>query len=88
MNVEVARAFEKDVEAVADSSIAVRLSEIIAEIELCNTIRDIPNVKKMAGVGPYYRIRVGNYRIGISLDAGTVRLIRFLHRKEIYRYFP
>ncbi len=88
MNVEVARAFEKDVDAIADSSIAVRLSEIIAEIELCNTIRDIPNLKRMVGVGAYYRLRVGNYRIGVSVEGGTVRLMRFLHRKDIYRYFP
>lgn len=36
----------------------------------------------------YYRIRVGDYRLGLALEGDTVILVRFLHRKEIYRYFP
>jgi mRNA interferase RelE/StbE len=35
-----------------------------------------------------YRIRVGDYRIGIYYDSDEVQLMRFLHRKEIYRKFP
>ncbi|MFN7201715.1 MAG: type II toxin-antitoxin system RelE family toxin [Aphanizomenon sp.] len=33
-------------------------------------------------------MRVGNYRIGISVNNDLVTLVRILHRKEIYRYFP
>jgi len=40
------------------------------------------------GFPGYFRIRVGDYRLGFSFHNDTVTLIRFLHRKEIYRYFP
>ncbi len=38
--------------------------------------------------GNYYRIRVGNYRIGLVLDEAEISFVRVLHRKEMYRYFP
>ena len=39
---------------------------------------------------PYrYRIRIGDYRIGIEVSAGEeVEMMRVLHRREFYRYFP
>lgn len=37
---------------------------------------------------PFYRIRVGDYRIGFMLDNDILVFMRVLHRKDIYRYFP
>ena len=42
----------------------------------------------MSGKGNYYRIRVGNYRLGIKLSEQTIILLRFMNRKDIYKYFP
>jgi mRNA interferase RelE/StbE len=36
----------------------------------------------------YYRIRLGDYRVGLKIENNTVCFVRFLHRKDIYRYFP
>ncbi len=36
----------------------------------------------------FYRIQVGAYRLGFVLEENTIVLVRFLHRKEIYRFFP
>jgi len=36
----------------------------------------------------YYRIKIGDYRIGMTVEGNLVTLVRFLHRKDIYRYFP
>lgn len=38
----------------------------------------------------FYKIRVGNFRIGIWIDQKSqqVEFRRVLHRKDIYRYFP
>ena len=38
--------------------------------------------------GRSYRIKVGAYRLGIALDGDTVVLVRFMHRRDIYRNFP
>lgn len=42
----------------------------------------------MQGYKEYYRIALGSYRVGIRIVNNAVTFIRFLHRKDIYRYFP
>ncbi|MBN1768316.1 MAG: type II toxin-antitoxin system RelE/ParE family toxin [Prolixibacteraceae bacterium] len=45
--------------------------------------------KKLQGYKNYYRVRIGNYRLGFELIDGTIVLIILVaHRKEIYRKFP
>ena len=57
-------------------------------------IKDDPylggRVEKMVGYREYYKIRFGNYRVGLRIDR-HLRVIEFrrvLHRKDIYRKFP
>lgn len=42
----------------------------------------------MKAKGSYYRIRIGNYRLGLKQEQDTLTLLRFMHRKDIYTYFP
>jgi mRNA interferase RelE/StbE len=44
----------------------------------------------MKGYPNKYKIRVGDYRIGITVEKKNKTLIcqRIAHRKEIYRVFP
>jgi mRNA interferase RelE/StbE len=54
-----------------------------------DTLKDFPNIKAMVGYPGYYRFRFGDYRIGfIITDDVVVILMRILHRREFYRYFP
>ena len=71
-----------------DKTLQNRLQEIIEVVEATDSLHDVRNVKKMSGGGPYYRIRMGDYRIGISIQGNVVTFVRFVHRKDIYRYFP
>ena len=71
-----------------DRILLSRLLEIILEIESAESPTSIRNLKRLKTDGPYYRIRVGNHRIGLIVEAETVTFVRVLHRKEIYRYFP
>ncbi|MBW8050325.1 MAG: type II toxin-antitoxin system RelE/ParE family toxin [Cytophagales bacterium] len=47
-------------------------------------------LEKMSGYPGKYKIRIGNYRMGISLDKKNHLIIveRVAHRKDIYRIFP
>ncbi len=65
-----------------------RLSELLILADSINRLVDIPNCRKMRGYKNYYRIRMGDYRIGLELDNDTVVFKRYLHRKDIYKYFP
>jgi mRNA interferase RelE/StbE len=66
-----------------------RLRDLLSTIENADAIQKIPHAKKIEGYRSYYRIKVGDYRLGMEAVSKTeVVLLRFLHRKDIYRYFP
>jgi mRNA interferase RelE/StbE len=46
--------------------------------------------QKLRGYEDYYRIRIGDYRIGLRLDyeRRVVEFRRVLHRSRVYRKFP
>ncbi len=44
--------------------------------------------KPVAFIQNYYKIRVGDYRIGIKFEHETLTFERILHRKDIYKVFP
>jgi mRNA interferase RelE/StbE len=80
--------FVKDLRSVKVKSVLLRVKEIMEKVERADRLEDIPNLKKLVGSGAYYRIRIGDYRIGLAVEVDTVIFVRILHRKDIYRYFP
>jgi len=71
-----------------DRPLLFRVQEVILEIEAAEALSNVQQAKRLKGEGPYYRIRVGDYRLGVLLEGEVVTFVRVLHRKEIYRYFP
>ncbi len=51
-------------------------------------LAEINNLKKMQGYDSFYRIRLGEYRLGIEVFESEIIFVRFLHRKDIYKFFP
>jgi mRNA interferase RelE/StbE len=88
MNVEFRKSFEKDLRKIRDPELLQRIQSAIEEIETIDDSINLTNIKKLKAEGDYYRIRIGDYRIGLSIDEDTIFFVRVLHRKEIYRYFP
>jgi len=89
MKTAFTRSFAKDLKRHAkDKNLLSRIQEIILEVETAASITTISNLKKLKAEGPYFRIRSGDYRLGLIIDGDTVTFVRTLHRSEIYRYFP
>lgn len=87
MRLEIKKQFLKDIENVP-KNIKIEIVSIIELIETSPSLQELPNLKKLKGHSNYYRIRIGQYRMGIALVDDAVVLSRFLHRKEVYRFFP
>jgi mRNA interferase RelE/StbE len=85
---EFRESFVKDLKGVKDKSLLKRAREMIEAVEKADSLADISNLKKLKGGGNYFRLRVGDYRVGISLENDTIIFVRFLNRKDIYKYFP
>ena len=89
MNLEFDKSFSKSLEKIKEKSIQKKLIKIIDLVENSNSISELPNTKKMVGYVSYYRIKLGNYRIGLEkMDESTIRFIIICHRKDIYNKFP
>jgi mRNA interferase RelE/StbE len=88
VKVEFRESFAKDLKGVKDKGLLKRVKELIEAVERADSLVDTPNLKKLKGSGNYFRLRIGDYRIGIALDDGTVVFVRLLNRKDIYKYFP
>jgi mRNA interferase RelE/StbE len=82
--------FKKDFQAL-ESETAQRVKVFCLEIiPAAKFQRDLfeYGAKKLVGTKEYYRMRIGDYRVGFKIDGSTVVFMRVLHRKEIYKYFP
>ena len=55
---------------------------------LSPTLETLGIAEKMTGYEDFYKIRFGDYRIGLNKTSTHIELIRVLHRKEIYKLFP
>ena len=90
MQTDFKNSFLKDIRAIKDKATLNRLEEFINAVEIADSLAQIPNLKKLKGKKNklHYRSRIGNYRVGLVIKQDIIAFVRFLHRKEIYRYFP
>lgn len=88
MKVEFRESFAKDLKGVKDQALLKRAKELIEAVEQADSLADVPNLKKLKGGGNYFRLRVGDYRVGIALKDNAVVFVRFLNRKDVYKHFP
>lgn len=89
MIVQFDKSFGKSLDKIKDPTILSRIELAIIKAEKASTLEAIPNIKKLTGFSDYFRIKIGDYRLGFErLDEQTIRIIIISHRKDIYRKFP
>jgi len=89
MIVEFDKSFLRSLSKIRDQRLFKRIERKILVFENATSIDEIPNVKKLTGYKYYYRVRVGEYRIGFEqINRETIRLIIAANRKDIYWKFP
>jgi mRNA interferase RelE/StbE len=88
MEIDFKESFERDIQSIHDRKLLQKLKNNIEVVEQVKNISEITGIKKIRTGDAYYRIRIGDYRIGIKLENNIIIFVRFLHGKDIYRYFP
>ena len=88
MNVKFEASFARDLKRIKDRRLLRRVQKAIEKIKAAPGLDEIRDLKKMQGYDTFYRVRLGDYRIGMEVVAGEVIFVRILHRKDIYRHFP
>lgn len=89
MIVDFDQSFLKSIKKIKDKKALQKVREIIITLEESDHLNEIKNLKKLKGFQHYYRIRIGDYRLGLEeIEANKVCLIILAHRKDIYKKFP
>jgi mRNA interferase RelE/StbE len=88
MRIEYLTKFNKDLDGVKLPFVKKSILKIIAQVESARSLADIPHCKKLSGYKSAYRIRTGDYRIGIFVEGDLVQFARVVNRKDIYKVFP
>ncbi|MEM1308299.1 MAG: type II toxin-antitoxin system RelE/ParE family toxin [Cyanobacteria bacterium P01_H01_bin.153] len=88
MKVEFRKTFEKDLRQLRDRAVLNKIKAAVESVESAKALESVTNLKKLKGEDGYFRIRLGDYRIGLYLEGETILFVRILHRREFYRYFP
>lgn len=88
MKTSFARTFSRDLRRIRDKAVLNRVRPIIEYYDRVESLSEARQLKKLKGEDNYYRIRVGDFRIGVIIEDDEITFVRFLHRKDLYRYFP
>jgi len=87
--IEYTKRFLKELSALP-KEIQAQAEDIVFEKLLTTNPFPLGYLERMRGYPNKYKIRLGNYRIGITIDKKNNMIIcqRIAHRKDIYRIFP
>ncbi len=88
MKTEFKASFLKCIHKIADNNLKEKIIECIKNVELSDNIKQINDLKKLKGHKSFYRIKLGDYRIGVKIDSEVVVFVTVAHRKDIYKLFP
>lgn len=88
MKVNFNRKFAQDLRGINNQKLKDNIKSLIVELEEKDSLDQIANVIKLKGHPFAYRIRLGDYRMGLFYENGIIEIVRFLKRNDIYKVFP
>ncbi len=88
MKIIFLRHFYKDLDKLRLRKVKDDVLLVIKNVEDAKSISEIKNLKKLSGHKHAFRIKIGNYRIGVFIEKNIVEFARIAHRKDVYNLFP
>ncbi len=85
MKVEFRQSFIRDLKKIKDRAVLDKIKRAIEWVEAAQDLKRIEGLAKLTGASGYYRIRIGDYRLGIAAHGDALEFVRCLHRRDIYR---
>jgi len=81
------KSFERDLKRISDPIVLRRVRQAIEQVEAAEDLSRVRRARRLSGSCSFYRIRIGEYQIGLAVEASDVEFVRVLQRRDIYRYF-
>jgi mRNA interferase RelE/StbE len=90
MDLVVEKQFSKQLKR-CPNNIRSKFESLYTKIENANRLDDIPNLKKIVGYDNFYRIRLGDWRVGFRYADGVIKIIHLMAigpRGDFFNKFP
>jgi mRNA interferase RelE/StbE len=88
MKVSYAKKFLKQLASIP-SETRVKIEDFVFdELISASSISSLGKVEKMQGYHGFYKVRFGNYRVGLAIENEVIIVKTVMHRREIYKFFP
>ena len=88
MKVEYRKRFLKDLSEIPNSARKTIETFVFSELPNLGALGSSGKIERLTGYPGYFKVRFGEYRVGLRLEGDTIFVERVLHRREIYRYYP
>lgn len=87
MQIVSSRKFQKYFEKLTEKE-QINVIEAVNSIKIAETFGDITHLKALKGFKNYFRLRVGNLRIGLYWDGDAFEIQDVGKRGDFYNRFP
>lgn len=87
MEIVITKTFAKQYER-SPAHVKESVKRVITALDNAKSLKEIKDIKKLSGFEFYYRVRIGQYRIGLKEQTPKVFLFCVLERSQIYKIFP
>lgn len=90
MKVAFKKSFLNNIKKITDKTVKLRIEQAILSAEKAESKKDIVGLKKLKASKKniFYRIKIGDHRIGITIEDNVITFTVCMPRKDIYRFFP
>lgn len=88
MKTEFLKQFIRDTDKLSVQSVRNEVIKAIKNVGDSASPAEIKGLKKLSGYKNAFRIKIGDYRIGIFIEKNIVEFARVVHKKDIYKVFP
>ena len=88
MKISFTKNFNEQLAEIGDKKLALAVIAAIESVEEAKSPWEIRSIKKLKGHKGAYRIRCGNYRVGVFIESSLVTFAAIALRKDIYKKFP
>ena len=88
MKIEYRKKFLKELSKLPNEYAETIETFVFEELPACKSLEEAGKIEKMKGYKQYFKVRFGNYRVGIRREEDGIIIETVRHRKEIYKFFP
>ncbi|MCF8302070.1 MAG: type II toxin-antitoxin system RelE/ParE family toxin [Bacteroidales bacterium] len=88
MEIEFTNKFNKQLDRLGDAKTKNKIKHFIFHATQVDSLKELPNIKKLSGYNYYYRAKIGDYRIAMVLRNNKLTFAAIGKRGDIYKNFP